>query len=97
MCAPCARAIGSSSTARSPTPSAPRRSGSSPRSQASKGNQVTTFIIVAALMVAAALAWVLWPLLRPGNRTSVERRMVNLSVYKDQFADLDADFARGSI
>ncbi|MGZ8273813.1 MAG: c-type cytochrome biogenesis protein CcmI [Burkholderiaceae bacterium] len=58
---------------------------------------MTTFIIVAALMVAAALAWVLWPLLRPGNRTSVERRMVNLSVYKDQFADLDADFARGSI
>jgi cytochrome c-type biogenesis protein CcmH len=58
---------------------------------------VTTFIIVAALMVAAALAWVLWPLLRPANRTSVERRMVNLSVYKDQFADLDADFARGSI
>ena len=48
-------------------------------------------------MVAAALAWVLWPLLRPANRTSVERRMVNLSVYKDQFADLDADFARGSI
>lgn len=48
-------------------------------------------------MVAAALAWVLWPLLRPSNRTSVERRMVNLSVYKDQFADLDADFARGSI
>lgn len=58
---------------------------------------MTTFIIVAALMVAAALAWVLWPLLRPANRTSVERRMVNLSVYKDQFADLDADFARGSI
>jgi cytochrome c-type biogenesis protein CcmH len=58
---------------------------------------VTTFIIVAALMVATALAWVLWPLLRPANRTSVERRMVNLSVYKDQFADLDADLARGSI
>ena len=48
-------------------------------------------------MVATALAWVLWPLLRPSNRTSVERRMVNLSVYKDQFADLEADRARGSI
>lgn len=58
---------------------------------------MTTFIIVAALMVATALAWVLWPLLRPSNRTSVERRMVNLSVYKDQFADLEGDFARGSI
>jgi cytochrome c-type biogenesis protein CcmH len=58
---------------------------------------VTTFIIVAAVMVATALAWVLWPLLRPVNRASVERRMVNLTVYKDQFADLDADLARGSI
>lgn len=58
---------------------------------------MTTFIIVAAVMVAAALAWVLWPLLRPASQPSVERRMVNLSVYKDQFADLDADFARGSI
>ena len=58
---------------------------------------MTTFIIVAAVMVAAALAWVLLPLLRPANKASVERRIVNLSVYKDQFADLDADFARGSI
>jgi cytochrome c-type biogenesis protein CcmH len=58
---------------------------------------VTTFIIVAILMVAAALAWVLWPLLRPANRVSVERRVANLTIYKDQFADLDADLARGSI
>ncbi len=55
------------------------------------------FIIVAAVMVAVALAWVLWPLLRPARRTAVERRAVNLTVYKDQFADLDADLARGSI
>ena len=58
---------------------------------------MTTFIIVAILMVAAALAWVLWPLLRPSNRTSIDRRGANLAVYKDQFADLDADLARGSI
>ena len=58
---------------------------------------MTAFIVVAILMVAAALAWVLWPLLRPGHRAAVERRFVNLTVFKDQFADLDADLARGSI
>ena len=58
---------------------------------------MTTFIIVAILMVAAALAWILWPLLRPANRKSIERRVANLTIYKDQFADLDADLARGSL
>jgi cytochrome c-type biogenesis protein CcmH len=58
---------------------------------------VTTFIIVAVLMVAAALAWVLWPLLRPANRKTIEQRAANLTIFKDQFADLDADLRRGSI
>jgi cytochrome c-type biogenesis protein CcmH len=58
---------------------------------------VTTFIIVAILMVAAALAWILWPLLRPANRKSIEQRVANLTIFKDQFADLDADLMRGSI
>jgi cytochrome c-type biogenesis protein CcmH len=58
---------------------------------------MTLFIVIAAVMVAAALAWVLWPLLRPSHRPVVERRIVNVSVYKDQFADLDADLARGSL
>ena len=58
---------------------------------------MTTFIIVAALMVAAALAWVLWPLLRPSSRKSIEQRVANLTIFKDQFADLDADLRRGSI
>ena len=58
---------------------------------------MTTFIIVAVLMVAAALAWVLWPLLRPSNRKLIEQRAANLTIFKDQFADLDADLRRGSI
>ena len=58
---------------------------------------MTTFIIVAVLMVAAALAWVLWPLLRPANRKSIETRAANLTIFKDQFADLDADLRRGSL
>jgi cytochrome c-type biogenesis protein CcmH len=58
---------------------------------------VTTFIIIAVLMVAAALAWVLWPLVRPANRKSIETRAANLTIFKDQFADLDADLRRGSL
>jgi len=78
-------------------PSAPKPSACWRRSPRNKGNQVTTFIIVAILMVAAALAWVLWPLLRPVSRKSIELRAANLTIFKDQFADLDADLRRGSI
>ncbi len=48
-------------------------------------------------MVTVALAWVLWPLLRPGAARSVEHAAANVSIFKDQFADLDADLARGTI
>jgi cytochrome c-type biogenesis protein CcmH len=58
---------------------------------------VTAFIIIATLMVAAALAWLLWPLLRPTSRRSLETRAANITVFKDQFADLDADLTRGTI
>ena len=58
---------------------------------------MSLFIVIAVVMVAAALAWVLWPLLRPSQKPIVERRTVNLNVYKDQFADLDADLARGTL
>jgi cytochrome c-type biogenesis protein CcmH len=58
---------------------------------------VSTFIIIAALMVVVALAWLLLPLLRSSSGASVERRAANLSIYRDQFADLDADLKRGTI
>ena len=48
-------------------------------------------------MVTVALGWVLWPLLRPGGARSVEHTAANVSIFKDQFADLDADLARGTI
>ena len=48
-------------------------------------------------MVTVALAWVLWPLLRPNTARSVEHTTANVSIFKDQFADLDADLARGTI
>ncbi len=56
---------------------------------------MTTFVIVAVAMMALALAWVLWPLLRPTTSRSVEHTAANVTIFKDQFADLDADLARG--
>jgi len=58
---------------------------------------VSTFIVIAALMVVVALGWVLLPLLRSSSGGAVERRAANLSIYRDQFADLDADLKRGTI
>ena len=58
---------------------------------------MTAFIAIAAVMVVIALAWLLWPLLRTGQRATVERHVANATIYRDQFADLDADLKRGSI
>ena len=48
-------------------------------------------------MVAVALAWILWPLLKPTASHSVEHAAANVTIFKDQFADLDADLARGTL
>ncbi len=58
---------------------------------------MTAFIAVATVMVVIALGWLLWPLLRTGSRGTVERHAANASIYRDQFADLEADLARGTI
>jgi len=58
---------------------------------------VTAFVIIAVAMVTVALAWVLWPLLRATPARSVEHSAANVTIFKDQFADLDADLARGTI
>lgn len=58
---------------------------------------MTAFIVVAAVMVVVALAWLLWPLLRATSRPSLEGHVANASIYRDQFADLDADLKRGTI
>jgi cytochrome c-type biogenesis protein CcmH len=58
---------------------------------------MTAFLIAAVLLVAAGLVFVLWPLLRPaaGARTSV--RAANLSIYRDQFAELERDLRLGTL
>ena len=48
-------------------------------------------------MVTVALAWILWPLLRPPSSQAVEHSAANVRIFRDQFADLDADLARGTL
>ncbi len=58
---------------------------------------MTAFIAIATVMVVIALAWLLWPLLRSGHGSNVERHVANATIYRDQFADLDADLRRGTL
>jgi cytochrome c-type biogenesis protein CcmH len=58
---------------------------------------VTVFIAVAAVMIAAACAWVLVPLLKRRPAVAVEREASNLSVLRDQRGELEADLANGVI
>src|SRR4051794_29555459 len=54
------------------------------------------FWIIAALMTATTVAYLLTPLLRPGAPTA-PRADYDLHVYRDQLAELDRDLARGTI
>jgi cytochrome c-type biogenesis protein CcmH len=56
-----------------------------------------TFWIIGALLAAAALARVLWPLLRAKSNGLVSRRQANISIYKDQLRELEADLASGAV
>lgn len=58
---------------------------------------MTAFVVIAVAMMAVAVAWILWPLLRPGAAPAVEHAAANVSIFKDQFADLDVDLVRGTI
>ncbi|HEU0204497.1 MAG TPA: c-type cytochrome biogenesis protein CcmI, partial [Burkholderiaceae bacterium] len=56
------------------------------------------FMVVAVLLVAIALAWVLWPLLRRRAAAGdVDRIGTNLALLKDQLAELEAERARGAL
>lgn len=58
---------------------------------------MTLFVVIAALMVATALAWVLVPLLRRANSTGIAREASNVALLRDQMVELDADLANGSL
>jgi cytochrome c-type biogenesis protein CcmH len=50
--------------------------------------------LLAALMTLVTGAFILWPLLRPANR-STDRAEYDLVIYRDQLAEVDRDLARG--
>lgn len=56
------------------------------------------FAIIAALLIAVALAWILLPLLRGRQaQARVSRGAVNVGIYRDQLSELDADLAAGTL
>lgn len=59
---------------------------------------MTAFVVIAAIMVAAALAWVLVPLLRrPHERPDLAREASNLAILKHQLAELETDRNAGTL
>jgi cytochrome c-type biogenesis protein CcmH len=58
---------------------------------------MTGFVIVAGLLTIAALLFILWPLLRSALRQNDSARSVGLSIYRDQFAELERDLAAGTL
>ena len=55
------------------------------------------FWLLAVVFVAVALLFVLPPLMRSGRASSLTRDAVNVTVYRDQIAELEADLAAGSL
>jgi cytochrome c-type biogenesis protein CcmH len=55
------------------------------------------FALVAAVLVVVALAFLLPPLLRRAPTAGVSTDAANISVYRDQLAELEADVRRGVI
>jgi cytochrome c-type biogenesis protein CcmH len=55
------------------------------------------FWAIGAALAAAALVLVLRPLLFTKKQPEVSRREANLSIYRDQLRELDADLARGAL
>jgi cytochrome c-type biogenesis protein CcmH len=58
---------------------------------------VITFILIAAVMVAVALAWVLVPLLRRRPGARVDREASNVALLADALQELDRDVAAGTL
>jgi cytochrome c-type biogenesis protein CcmH len=58
---------------------------------------VTTFVLIAAAMLAVACAWVLVPLLTRRSATSIDRESSNLAILRDQRAELEADLGNGVV
>jgi len=55
------------------------------------------FWLLAAAMLLVALAFLLPALLGSGRKDDVERDALNIALYRDQFEELDAEFAEGAL
>lgn len=55
------------------------------------------FVLLCAVLVLVALAWLLLPLLRANDNSSVDRTALNLGILKDQLAELERDRASNAI
>ena len=55
------------------------------------------FSMVAAILVAAALLFIVPPLWRRRDQHSVQRDRSNLEIYKDQLRELEADLSNGTL
>ena len=58
---------------------------------------MTAFALVAMALVAGALLFVLWPLLRPRRVPVVQAGGANVEVYRGQLAELERDLALGTL
>ncbi|HEY5898057.1 MAG TPA: c-type cytochrome biogenesis protein CcmI [Burkholderiales bacterium] len=56
-----------------------------------------TFWLIGAALAVAALAYVLRPLLRGKGGVLLSRREANVSIYRDQLRELEADLASGAV
>jgi cytochrome c-type biogenesis protein CcmH len=56
---------------------------------------MTLFWLVGAALAAAALLWVLKPLLKASGTNAVSRREANIAIHRDQLRELDADLRAG--
>jgi len=56
---------------------------------------MTLFLLLAAALLAISLAFLLLPLLRARRTGAPTERAANLSIYRDQFAELERDLASG--
>lgn len=58
---------------------------------------MTSFYVAAAILAAIAIAWVALPLWRHRDNAQAERRLANLAIFRDQFAELNADVQAGTL
>jgi cytochrome c-type biogenesis protein CcmH len=58
---------------------------------------MTAFWLIVVVLTAAAVLLLVLPLVRPGRRAQTSVADANVSIYRDQFAELERDLASGTL